>query len=107
MMHRLGFLQTTQNANGLDTVLSDIHHIYSLTKNKHKDLPIILFGHSMGSILGFNYALKHPENFQAVALWNAGFDTGPLATLFSVLLKTERMFKGSDVASYYRQQTDI
>ncbi len=95
----LGVFTNNQNTDGLDTVLSDIHHINSLIKTKHNDLPVILFGHSMGSILGFNYALKHPENFQAVALWNAGFDTGPLATLFSVLLKTERMFKGSDVAS--------
>ena len=53
----------------------------------------------MGSILAFNYILRHPDTVQGAALWNAGVDTGALAAISSAMLKIQRMFKGSDVPS--------
>lgn len=87
------------NADGLSKTIDDILHVNQLAHAINPDLPVVLFGHSMGTILGFNYMLHHPDTVDAVALWNAGFDTGMLAAVYKSLLKVERMFKGSDVPS--------
>ncbi len=87
------------NRDGLDKTIDDILHVNNLARATHPDLPIILFGHSMGTILGFNYLLRHPATIAGAALWNAGFDTGALAIVYKFLLKTERLFKGADVPS--------
>jgi len=87
------------NRDGLHKTVEDILHVNKLAQTKHAGLPVILFCHSMGTILGFNYLIAHPGTVNAVALWNTGFDTGFLALLFKTLLKFERAFKGSDVPS--------
>ena len=92
------------NKNGLQKAIDDIAHVNSYTRDKYPDLPIILFGHSMGTILGFNYCLHHPDTINATALWNTGFDTGLLTIIFKFLLKIERFFKGSDVSSSFAQK---
>ncbi|MCF6322057.1 MAG: alpha/beta hydrolase [Rhizobiaceae bacterium] len=85
--------------DGLQKTVEDILHVNKLARAKYPGLPVILFCHSMGTILGFNYLLAHPQTVAAAALWNTGFDTGFLAALFKALLGIERMFKGSDVPS--------
>ncbi|MCP4185722.1 MAG: alpha/beta hydrolase [Hyphomicrobiales bacterium] len=90
--------------NGLQTALDDIRHINHLVSEQYPNLPVVLFGHSMGTILGFNYCLQYPQTIAAVALWNSGFDTGLLSVVFKLLLNIERMFKGSDVPSQLAQK---
>ena len=90
--------------NGLQAALDDIHHVNHLVSEQYPGLPIVLFGHSMGTILGFNYCLKFPQTIAAAALWNSGFDTGSLSVVFKILLNIERMFKGSDVPSQLAQK---
>ena len=92
------------NRDGLDKAIADILHVNQLANAKHSGLPVIFFGHSMGTILGLNYCLKHPDTIQAATLWNAGFDTGLLAIVYKTLLKIERAFKGSDVPSAIAQK---
>lgn len=92
------------NNDGLNKTIEDILHINKLAQAKYPGLPIILFGHSMGTILGFNYCLRHGNTVNAVALWNAGFDTGALAAVYKILLKIERTFRGSDVPSAIAQK---
>ena len=85
--------------NGLEAVLSDIDAVNQHIRQDHPQVPIICFGHSMGSILGLNYALRNSSNIDGVALWNAGVETGALALVYGLILKTQRIFKGSDVPS--------
>ncbi|MEP0944661.1 MAG: alpha/beta hydrolase [Rhizobiaceae bacterium] len=84
---------------GLDAVLKDVGAVNGHVREAHGDVPIICFGHSMGSIICFNYILRNPSTVAAAALWNSGVETGALATVFSAILKVQRMFKGSDVPS--------
>jgi len=90
--------------DGLQTAIDDMLHINQLASKQYPNLPIVLFGHSMGTILGFNYCLKYPQTIAAAALWNSGFDTGALSSVFRLLLNIERMFKGSDVPSRLAQK---
>lgn len=85
--------------NGLEAVLKDVTAVNSHIQEQHSGIPIVCFGHSMGSIIGFNYVLLKPGTVAAAALWNSGVETGALALVFSSILKIQRMFKGSDVPS--------
>ena len=85
--------------DGWDAVIADVDAVNTHIKVQHSALPIICFGHSMGAIIAFNYVLRHPNSIAAAAIWNAGFDTGILAAVYGLILRTERFFKGSDVPS--------
>lgn len=92
-------LGTFAKSDGLAKVIADIDAVNTKAKETHPDLPIVYFGHSMGAILGLNYAIQHSNQLAACALWNAGVDGGLLLNIYGFLLKIERMFKGSDVPS--------
>ncbi|MBZ9656809.1 alpha/beta hydrolase [Phyllobacterium lublinensis] len=86
-------------SNGLALVLDDVDAINELSHSRHPGLPVIVFGHSMGGLIAFNYALKHPGKIDAAAIWNANFSAGVLGRLAQGILRAERMFLGSDVPS--------
>ena len=85
--------------NGLEKVLTDMVFVNGLARDMGNAAPVVLFGHSMGSILGLNFCIRHSERIGAAALWNSGVDSGWLLFIYSALLKIERAFKGSDVPS--------
>ncbi len=89
---------------GWDAVISDVAAINQHIRDSHRDSPIICFGHSMGSIVAFNYTLRYPQTINAAALWNSGVETGAVAAVFSAILRLQRMFKGSDVPSGLAQK---
>lgn len=92
-------LGTFAKSDGLAKVIADIDAVNAKASALYPDLPIIYFGHSMGAILGLNYCIKHSDKIAASALWNSGVDGGFLLAVYNMLLKAERMFKGSDVPS--------
>lgn len=90
--------------DGLNKVIEDIYFINSKLRQQYTGVPIILFGHSMGTILGLNYCIDHSDTIEAAALWNSGVDSGALLFIYSSLLKIERALKGSDVPSTIAQK---
>ncbi len=71
------------------------HHI----RQTYPNLPVVLFGHSMGGLIALNYILDHADTVDAVAIWNSNFDGGLESVAALALLYLERMLKGSDVPS--------
>lgn len=84
---------------GLEKVLADMVFVNGLAREAVGSAPVVLFGHSMGSILSLNYCVRHSDTIDAAALWNSGVDGGLLLTVYEFLLKAERALKGSDVPS--------
>lgn len=84
---------------GWAKVIADVDHVNGLIKERKPGVQVVLFGHSMGTIVGLNYCIQHSDQINAAALWNSGVDAGPLLTIYAMLLSVERVFKGSDVAS--------
>lgn len=80
-------------------VMDDVTAVRHHGQERWGRLPSTIFGHSMGSIIAFNAILREPEAYAAAALWNSGVENGALATVFRGILKTQRMFLGSDVPS--------
>ena len=62
---KLGYL------NGNDkfyTMVEDIKHLNDIIKNENKDIPIILFGHSMGSFLSQRYLEEYGDTIDGLIL---------------------------------------
>jgi alpha-beta hydrolase superfamily lysophospholipase len=80
-------------------VVADVHAVNSHARDCFPDVPLITFGHSMGSMVALNFALSHPDRQDVLALWNSGFAGGLQARLAMVILSVERALFGSDAAS--------
>ena len=89
---------------GWDGVITDVHAVSTHIGEQHPGVPIIVFGHSMGAIICFNYILRHPGAISGGAIWNSGVETGFLGVVFRLILKFERFRKGSDVPSTVAQK---
>ena len=54
--------------NGVEATLSDLHQIGLVLRQKYPGLPMILFGHSMGSLVARSYAAEHAHHLAALIL---------------------------------------
>jgi alpha-beta hydrolase superfamily lysophospholipase len=61
---------------GLDKVMADHDCVLDHIGQEHPDMPIFCFGHSLGSILVLNYAIRQPNKLAGIACWNSGLETG-------------------------------
>lgn len=86
-------------ASGIEKVLQDCAQVQSLGQSEYPELPLIMFGHSMGALITMNFALRHAERLAGAAVWNTNFDAGFLGRLAQLVLKYERFRLGSDVPS--------
>lgn len=85
--------------DGVSAVIRDVKAMRDLATTQHPDLPIILFGHSMGGLIALNATHNFPGSFDALAIWNSNFHPGLAGRAAQVVLRTERALKGSDVPS--------
>ncbi|MCK6539856.1 MAG: lysophospholipase [Anaerolineales bacterium] len=56
----------------LDAVVQDIRQFVEFQKRNHPGLPIFLYGHSLGGLLGLAYAIQYPDGLQGVIVTGAG-----------------------------------
>lgn len=67
--------------DGWELVLSDLHKLVKLTQEKHPELPTILFGHSMGSLLARTYAIDYGKFINRLVIAGTATDPGFKSTL--------------------------
>lgn len=84
---------------GAELVLEDVAAMHEMITKAHPGLPLVLFGHSMGGIIGMAYSLRSPEKLAAAAIWNANLTTEPLFHAGKLVIAWERFRLGSDVPS--------
>ena len=85
--------------DGWRAVLDDLLALREHAAETHPDLPVVLFGHSMGGLFALAFAEAFPEKLDAVAVWNSNFAVGLSGRAAQAILAAERMLKGSDVPS--------
>ena len=75
--------------DGYLRVLDDLKEMNSILHREYPDLPIVLFGHSMGSFLARLYVNRHAETVSAVVIHGTGGKNpaAPLGKLLVSLLK--------------------
>jgi alpha-beta hydrolase superfamily lysophospholipase len=85
--------------DGAAKVIADMAAVNGLIESEHPDLPVVLFGHSMGGLIALDFLGKHLDGVQAAAIWNANFSAGLAGRLALALLAWERFRLGSDAPS--------
>ena len=86
-------------SNGFQTILKDQNEVIKLVKERHPNIPVICFGHSLGSIINLNFALRYPEMVNALACWNSGIETGILPRASRIILSIESFFRNPNLPS--------
>lgn len=64
------------DTDGWDTVVADLAVVGAHARAEHPDIPMVLFGHSMGSTLARTYVTRHPDDVDALILSGVAGDPG-------------------------------
>lgn len=62
--------------DGFAAVVEDLHAVTNVAKEAHPELPVVLFGHSMGSFLSRAYAAKYGRELAALVLCGTAGNPG-------------------------------
>lgn len=81
---RLGYFA---DKDGWDAILSDAHGVSLDVKEKYPGVPFVLLGHSMGSFLAREYAIRFGGELNALALSGTGFFGKPLCAAGRLLAR--------------------
>lgn len=79
--------------NGCDIVVDDLYRLNRIMRDEYKDLPIFLFGHSMGSFMARLYALKYPDSISGIVIHGTG-GKNPLLVMGKALVRLITLFRG-------------
>ncbi|MEH7222754.1 lysophospholipase [Bacillus sp. JJ1566] len=85
--------------NGFEQVVEDMLQLTDLIKKDYPNLPIFLFGHSMGSFLTRRYIQTHGDQLAGVILSGTGGDPGLIGKVGIGIAKLEMKRKGKTTES--------
>ncbi len=85
--------------DGFETVMEDLYQLTTIIQEKHPNIPIILFGHSMGSFLSRRYVQKYGDVLTGLILSGTGGDPGFIGKVGKYLAKREIKKVGAQTAS--------
>ena len=93
---RLGYIS---NKNSFYLMLEDIKKVNSIIREENKDLPIILFGHSMGSFLSQRYLEEYGETIDGLILSGSNGKPKYFTKLGLLVCRMEMLIKGKGYRS--------
>lgn len=80
--------------DGWDTVVGDVRAVIRQAREQHAGAPVVLLGHSMGSLLSRTLAIRHGDEIDALVLSGTAGDPGPLGAVGLRLALAERRLRG-------------
>lgn len=60
-----------------DQILTDLDQVVTLARQKHPNLPLVVFGHSLGGMYATHYLAHHQAKIDAAILSAPGYGPGP------------------------------
>ena len=88
---------------GARAIVEDVHQLTNYIKKKYPNLPVCLFGHSMGSLVVRNYIQKYDHEINALIVCGSP-SKNKLAGLGKLLCKAIAMVKGDKYHSKLLQK---
>ncbi|MEH7381485.1 lysophospholipase [Bacillus sp. JJ1533] len=85
--------------NGFDLVVKDMLQLTDIIQKDHPNVPIFLFGHSMGSFLARRYIQTHGDKLTGVILSGTGGDPGLIGKVGIRIAQLEMKRKGKKAKS--------
>lgn len=80
--------------DGWATVVDDMALLTATAKEEHAGLPVVLFGHSMGSFLSRSYAVEHGDEIAALILSGTAGDPGALGAVGGKVASLQARLQG-------------
>jgi alpha-beta hydrolase superfamily lysophospholipase len=85
--------------NGWQRVVEDMKDLTLVIKKNHPDLPVFLFGHSMGSLLTREYLFTYSQEIDGAILSGTAGDPGLLGSVGILVSKLESLLRGKKTKS--------
>ncbi len=85
--------------DGWDLVVNDMNQLTTIIKKNHSNVPVFLFGHSMGSFLTRDYMFTYGNDIDGVILSSTAGDPGMLGNAGIIISKIESILKGKTAES--------
>lgn len=79
---------------GYSLIIDDIHTLFELIKQEHKDLPVFLLGHSMGSFISRVYTARYGKELKGLVLTGTGRDNPLLLSIGKLLARFQMSIYG-------------
>ena len=92
-------LRRFAQSRGAQKLVADVQAVLAHAELHHHDLPVVVFGHSMGGLVAVNAGLKYGPRLAGLDVWNANPAMGLQERVATLALKVEKALKGSDVQS--------
>lgn len=81
--NEIGHFTSKAEENGWENVIGDLHSVLTKLSEIHAKVPLVLFGHSMGSFISLGYAIRYGDTLKGLIL--SGSNSSPV-----LLYKTAR-----------------
>lgn len=82
------------NEDGWTKLMTDVAAVNADLRSRYPDLPLLVFGHSMGGVVAFNHVLLAPGSVDGAAIWNSNLALGGLAGVMKFILSCEALVGG-------------
>lgn len=105
-----GLLGYFADEKGFDLLVEDMHLLTKHIQTKHPNLPIILFGHSMGSFIARNFLQKYSNEIAGVILSGTGYFpimSSYLGRMIASFLPSRRQSKLMDALVFGNYNTKV
>lgn len=80
--------------DGWATVVGDVSSVTEFAQAEHPGVPVVLFGHSMGSFVSRSYAALHGARLAGLVLSGTAGDPGPLAVAGRAVASVQARLRG-------------
>ncbi len=74
-------------------IVNDAYQFTKILKEKYPNLPVVLFGHSMGSLVVRSYLREHDDEIEKLIVCGAPYEN-PMTGMGLALVKSIELFKG-------------
>ncbi len=80
--------------NGVDILLKDMHTLSSIYKKKYPNVPIVMLGHSMGSLLTRLYLTKYGHEVNSAIILGTTYQSKSITSLAKIAVNILSLFMG-------------
>lgn len=95
-VEKLGYLA---DSDGFEWMAKDVHQLSGIIKEEHPELPLFLYGHSMGSYVTQRYIILFGSELKGALLSGSNGKQGPILTIGTIVAKREIKKNGRKVQS--------
>lgn len=89
--HEVGYFA---DRHGWDAAIGDIEAVGRYARDRYREVPYVLLGHSMGSFMAREAASRHSDDMDALVLSGTGGDPGILGTVGQRVASVEGRIRG-------------